>query len=36
MIEDDPVKAKEVTGNFTNYLRNNFTVIAQDKPIPFS
>ena len=36
MIEDDPVKAKEVTGNFTNYLRNNFTAIAQDKPIPFS
>ena len=36
MIEDDPVKAKEVTGNFTNYLRNNFTAIAQDKPIPFT
>ena len=36
MIEDNPVKAKEVTGNFTNYLRNNFTAIAQDKPIPFT
>ena len=36
MIEDDPVKAKEVTGNFTNYLRNNFTSMSQDKPIPFT
>ena len=36
MIEDDPVKAKEVTGDFLNYLRNNFTAIAQDKPIPFT
>ena len=36
MIEDNPGKAKEVTGNFTNYLRNNFTAIAQDKPIPFT
>ena len=36
MIEDDPVKAKEVTGNFLNYLRNNFTAISQDKPIPFT
>ncbi|MBQ3264307.1 MAG: histidine kinase [Ruminococcus sp.] len=36
MIEDDPAKAKEVTNDFTNYLRNNFTAIAQDKPIPFT
>jgi sensor histidine kinase YesM len=36
MIDDNPAKAKEVTGNFTNYLRNNFTAIAQDKPIPFT
>ena len=36
MIEDDPAKAKEVTGNFTNYLRNNFTSFSQDKPIPFT
>lgn len=36
MIEDNPAKAKEVTGEFTNYLRNNFTAIAQDTPIPFT
>ena len=36
MIEDDPVKAKKVTENFTNYLRNNFTSMSQDKPIPFT
>ena len=36
MIEDNPAKAKEVTGEFTNYLRNNFTAMSQDKPIPFT
>ena len=36
MIEDNPAKAKEVTGEFTNYLRSNFTAIAQDTPIPFT
>lgn len=36
MIEDDPVKAKEVTGDFLNYLRNNFASMSQDKPIPFT
>jgi len=36
LIDDDPAKAKEVTDEFTNYLRNNFTAIAQDKPIPFT
>ena len=36
MIEDNPAKAKEVTGVFTNYLRSNFTAIAQDTPIPFT
>ena len=30
------VKAKEVTEKFTNYLRNNFTANAQDKPITFT
>ena len=36
LIDDDPAKAKEVTDEFTNYLRNNFTAIAQDKPIAFT
>ena len=36
MIEDNPAKAKEVTGEFTNYLRNNFTAMSQNKPIPFT
>ena len=36
MIDDDPAKAKEVTGDFLNYLRNNFSAIAQDNPIPFA
>ena len=36
LIDDDPAKAKEVTYEFKNYLRNNFTAIAQDKPIAFT
>ena len=36
LIEENPKKAKEVTGEFTNYLRNNFTAVAQDSPIPFA
>ena len=32
----DPQKARQVTMDFTNYLRRNFNAIASDSPIPFS
>ncbi|MBQ9612535.1 MAG: histidine kinase [Lachnospiraceae bacterium] len=32
----DPLKARQVTMDFTNYLRKNFSAIASDNPIPFS
>ena len=32
----DPMKARQVTMDFTNYLRRNFGAVASDSPIPFS
>ena len=32
----DSKKAQQVTMDFTNYLRKNFTAIASENPVPFS
>ena len=32
----DPRKARQVTMDFTNYLRKNFTAVASAEPIPFT
>ena len=32
----DPAKARQITMDFTNYLRKNFNAIASDSAIPFS
>ena len=32
----DPMKAQQVTMDFTNYLRKNFNAVASDSTIPFS
>ena len=32
----DPPKARQITMDFTNYLRSNFNAIASDSPISFS
>ena len=32
----DPLKARQITMDFTNYLRSNFNAIASDSTIPFS
>ena len=32
----DPQKARQVTLDFTDYLRNNFNAVASDSTIPFS
>ena len=32
----DPLKARQVTMDFTNYLRRNFNAVANDNAIPFS
>ena len=32
----DPIKARQVTMDFTNYLRSNFSAVASDSTIPFS
>jgi hypothetical protein len=32
----DPRKAQQITMDFTNYLRKNFTAVASDSTIPFS
>ena len=32
----DPLKAQQVTMDFTNYLRGNFNAVASDNTIPFS
>ena len=32
----DPPKARQVTMDFTNYLRRNFTAVASADPIPFT
>ena len=36
LIEQDAAKAQKVTLNFTNYLRKNFTTIANERSIPFT
>ena len=36
LCDQDPGKAKQVTLDFTTYLRKNFTAIASENPIPFS
>ncbi len=32
----DPLKAQQITMDFTNYLRRNFNAVASDSAIPFS
>ena len=36
LIDQDAEKAQKVTLNFTNYLRKNFTTIAEERTIPFT
>lgn len=36
LCEQDPVKAQQVTLDFTTYLRKNFNAITGKEPIPFS
>ena len=36
LIEQDAPKAQQVTLDFTNYLRKNFTAIAKEGTIPFT
>lgn len=36
LIEQDPAKAQQVTLDFTNYLRKNFTAIAKEGTVPFA
>ena len=36
LCDQDPKKAKQVTLDFTTYLRKNFAAIASEEPIPFS
>ena len=36
LCDQDPRKAKQVTLDFTTYLRRNFTAIASEETIPFS
>ncbi|MBE6719782.1 MAG: hypothetical protein E7571_03870 [Ruminococcaceae bacterium] len=36
LCNQDPQKARQVTLDFTNYLRKNFTAVASEKPITFS
>ena len=36
LCDQDPKLAKQVTLDFTTYLRKNFTAIASENPIPFS
>ncbi|MBR1559782.1 MAG: histidine kinase [Clostridia bacterium] len=35
LCEEDPEEARQVTLDFTNYLRKNFTAIAKEDTIPF-
>ena len=35
LCDQDPRKAKQVTLDFTTYLRKNFAAIASEEPIPF-
>ena len=36
LCDQDPQKARQVTMDFTNYLRKNFNAVASDSTIPFS
>ena len=36
LCNQDPRKARQVTLDFTNYLRKNFNAVASETPIPFS
>ena len=36
LCNQDPQKARQVTMDFTNYLRKNFNAVASDSTIPFS
>lgn len=36
LIEQDSAKAQQVTLDFTNYLRKNFTAIAKEGTVPFT
>ena len=36
LCDQDPKKAKQVTLDFTTYLRKNFAAIASEEPIPFA
>lgn len=36
LCNQDPQKARQVTMDFTNYLRKNFNAVASGSPIPFS
>ena len=36
LCELDPQKARQVTWDFSEYLQDNFTAIAQEEPIPFT
>ena len=36
LCNQDPQKARQVTKDFTDYLRKNFNAVASESPIPFS
>ena len=36
LINQDQQKARQVTADFTNYLRKNFNAVASDSTVPFS
>ena len=36
LINLDPQKARQVTSDFTDYLRKNFNAVASENPVPFS
>ena len=36
LCKQDPVKARQVVKDFTDYLRKNFTAVASAAPIPFT
>ena len=36
LCNQDPQKARQVTLDFTNYLRKNFNAVASENPIPFT
>lgn len=36
LCRTDPAKARQITMDFTNYLRRNFNAVASDSAVPFS